>query len=213
MPSATHALSSRINSPNRSQLRSHDISVRSLRVVKAPNGPDRCARRISRHRCTAARKDSGCLDMGSGFPMAPSGPSRTLPGVHLQQCPGSFHRWRAPRAKSPPTARVPTRAPTITIERTDFRIRGATGRIFASEGRGFHFRPVGRLRLKGLAQPLAAVVIEWEPATTARAAEAGAAEPRPPRARPPGAGGGLPTAPISHVMSTRLGEWTPPRRE
>jgi class 3 adenylate cyclase/DNA-binding CsgD family transcriptional regulator len=50
---------------------------------------------------------------------------------------------------------------------------------------GFRFQPVGRLRLKGLAQPLAAVTIQWEPATRARAAEQGTTEPRSHRRRAP----------------------------
>jgi class 3 adenylate cyclase len=56
--------------------------------------------------------------------------------------------------------------------------------LIGSRG-GFRFQPAGRLPLKGLAQPLAAVTIQWEPATAAPAAEQGTTEPRSHRRRAP----------------------------
>ncbi|HEY3241175.1 MAG TPA: AAA family ATPase [Acidimicrobiia bacterium] len=56
--------------------------------------------------------------------------------------------------------------------------------LIGSRG-GFRFQPVGRVALKGLVEPVAAVTIDWTPATVDSHVEAPSAEPRSQRARTP----------------------------
>jgi class 3 adenylate cyclase/DNA-binding CsgD family transcriptional regulator len=75
--------------------------------------------------------------------------------------------------------------PVVVAQRLCDQAKG--GQILASEvvatligsRGGLRFHPVGRLSLKGLAQPLAAVTIEWEPAGTVRPAEQRTPRPTP----------------------------------